>query len=212
MNFDAKWRQQALEGHPAAIGQLADAVLPGLYAFCLYRVGRNRHLCEEVVQETLMQAMGKLHQYDPARSGGGGGGGGDIFPWLIGLARNIIQRELSREKSAVSLEALWARMDSQLLDLYAQLDSTPFSDEVLAREETRDMVNMTMSQLPSHYRQVLEAKYVRGATVRDLARESATSEKSVESLLTRAREAFRATFTALARNLDSGQWSVASGQ
>jgi RNA polymerase sigma-70 factor, ECF subfamily len=206
MNFDAKWRQEALEGRPAAIGRMADAVLPGLYAFCLYRVGRNRHWCEEVVQETLMQAMGKLDQYDPARSGG------DIFPWLMGLARNIIQRELAREKSAVSLELLWARMDAQLLDLYAQLDSTPFSDEVLAREETRDMVNMTMSQLPSHYRQVLEAKYVRGASVREMAREGATTEKSVESLLSRAREAFRGTFLALARNLESGQWSVASGQ
>lgn len=196
MNFDAKWRQEALEGRPAAIGRLADAVLPGLYAFCLYRVGRNRHWCEEVVQETLMQALGKLHQYDPTRSGG------DIFPWLMGLARNIIQRELSREKSAVSLEALWARMDSQLLDLYAQLDSTPFSDELLQREETRDIVNITMSQLPEHYRQVLEAKYVRGQSVRDMARTAATSEKSVESMLSRAREAFRATFTALARNLD----------
>jgi RNA polymerase sigma-70 factor, ECF subfamily len=208
MNFDAKWRQEALEGHPAAIGRLVDAVMPGLYAFCLYRVGRNRHLCEEVVQETLMQALGRLHQYDPARAGGGGGG--DIFPWLVGLARNIIQRELSRETSAVSLEALWTRMDSQLLDVYAQLDSTPFSDEVLAREETRDIVNMTMSQLPAHYRQVLEAKYVRGASVRDMAEEGATTEKSVESMLSRAREAFRATFTALAGNLDSGQWSVVS--
>jgi len=35
-----------------------------------------------------------------------------------------------------------------------------------------------------------------------MARHAATSEKSVESLLTRAREAFRATFTALAKNLD----------
>src|SRR5207245_164271 len=47
--FDAGWRQRALQGDPAAVRALADAVLQPLYGFCLYRVGRNPHLCEEVV-------------------------------------------------------------------------------------------------------------------------------------------------------------------
>jgi RNA polymerase sigma-70 factor, ECF subfamily len=193
--FDTNWRRRALEGNAAAISDLADTVMPPLYAFCLYRVGRNRHVCEEVVQETLVQAMSKLEQYDPTRSDN------DIFPWLMGLARNVIQKALAKEKSAVSLEALWSRMDNQLLHLYAQLDSTPFSDELLARDETRDIVNITMSQLPAHYRQALEDKYVAGRSVHEMAQKASTSEKSVESMLTRAREAFRATFTALAQNL-----------
>ncbi len=37
------------------------------------------------------------------------------------------------------------------------------------REETREMVNATMAQLPPHYREALEAKYVSGQTVRDMA-------------------------------------------
>jgi DNA-directed RNA polymerase specialized sigma24 family protein len=63
------------------------------------------------------------------------------------------------------------------------------------------MVNATMSQLPPHYRAALEAKYLHGRTVRDIAAAARTSEKAIESQLTRAREAFRATFIALARNL-----------
>jgi RNA polymerase sigma-70 factor (ECF subfamily) len=63
------------------------------------------------------------------------------------------------------------------------------------------MVNATMSQLPPHYRAALEAKYVEGLSVRDIARALGLSEKAAESQLGRAREAFRAAFTALSRNL-----------
>jgi RNA polymerase sigma-70 factor, ECF subfamily len=194
-NFDDDWRSRALMGDPGAIDRLAEEGVAGLYAFCLYRVGRNRHVCEEVVQETLVEAMRRLEDYDPGRSGG------EIFPWLMGLARNVIQRALAKEKSAVSLEALWARMDRELLTVFARLDSAPFEEELLQREETREMVNMTMSQLPGHYREALEAKYVKGRSVREMAAGAATTEKAMESLLTRAREAFRVTFLALARNL-----------
>ncbi len=193
--FDAAWRARALRGDPAAAQALADATLSPLFRFCLYRVGRNRHLCEEVVQETLLRALRDLDHYDPPRAKD------NIFPWLTGLARNEIHRVLAREKASISLESLWDRMDSELLGLYARLDSEPFADELLLREETRELVNATMAQLPPHYREALEAKYVTGKSVRDLAGLWSTTEKAVESQLTRARKAFRATFLALTRNL-----------
>jgi RNA polymerase sigma-70 factor (ECF subfamily) len=195
--FDTAWRTKVLAGDTQAIQLLADAAIKPLFSFCLYRVGRNRELCEEVVQETLVRAIREIEHYDPARSSE------DIFPWLTGLARNEIHRVLARQKHTLSLELLWASMDRELLDLYAGLDSEEFSDAVLAREETRELVNATMSQLPPHYRQTLEAKYVRGRSVRDIAHLFSLSEKAVESQLTRSRQAFRATFLALARNLES---------
>jgi RNA polymerase sigma factor (sigma-70 family) len=193
--FDAGWRAAALAGNRAAIAELAQASLQPLYGFCYYRVGRDRHLCEEVVQSTLLRALRDLTNYDPSRAGN------NVFPWLSGLARNEIQRTLAKEGNARSLEALWERMDKELLAVYAQLDAQPFADEVLQREETREMVNATMSQLPPHYRETLEAKYLEGKSVRAIALAQRTTEKAVESQLTRARNAFRATFLALARNL-----------
>jgi RNA polymerase sigma-70 factor (ECF subfamily) len=193
--FDADWRTRALRGDAAAVQAMADALLEPLYRFCLYRVGRNRHLCEEVVQETLVLALRDLERYDPPRANN------NIFPWITGLARNEIHRVLNRERATVSLEAVWAKVDRELLSLYARLDAEPFADEVLLREETRELVNATMSQLPPHYREALEAKYVTGKSVRDLAALWRTTEKAVESQLTRARKAFRATFLVLTRNL-----------
>lgn len=193
--FDEAWHSRALRGDAEAVQLLAQRMLQPLYSFCLYRVGRNKHLCEEVVQETLVRAIRELEKYEPGRAGG------EVFPWITGLARNEIHRVLARDKHAVSLEALWEKMDREILAVCSRLDAEPFNDELLKREETRELVNATMSQLPPTYRDALEAKYVAGKSVRDIADGSRVSEKAVESLLTRAREAFRVTFTALARNL-----------
>jgi RNA polymerase sigma-70 factor (ECF subfamily) len=193
--FDDAWRRLALTGNTGAVQALTDATLEPLFAFCLYRVGRNRHLCEEVVQETLLRVLRDLSHYEPQRSNN------NIFPWLTGLARNEIHRVLGRERAGVSLETLWANVDKELLAVFARLESEPFADALLEREETRELVNATMAQLPQHYREALEAKYVSNKSVRDLASQWGASEKAVESQLTRARKAFRATFLALSRNL-----------
>lgn len=193
--FDAAWRQRALQGDAEAVCLLAEAMLQPLYAFCLYRVGGDKHRCEEVVQETLVRAIRDLERYDPERCSA------NIFPWLTGLARNEISRVLTRDRRSISLDALWKRIDHELLPLYERLEAELLDEEVLRREETCELVNMTLSQLPPRYREALEAKYVRGVSVRDLAVLWRSTEKAVESQLSRARKAFRATFLTLARNL-----------
>ncbi len=193
--FDTAWRMEALAGRSEALTLLALSAAGPLYRFCYYRVGQDQHLCEDVVQETMLRAIAQLHQYDPARSDG------DIIVWLIGLARNEVRRALTWRDGGKKLQDLWARMDSDLLGLYGMLDRQLFDDELVSRQETRQMVNATMSQLPCKYGQALEAKYVQGQSVRDIAAAGGKSEKAVESLLSRAREAFRATFVSLSRNL-----------
>jgi RNA polymerase sigma-70 factor (ECF subfamily) len=194
--FDDPWHRCALAGSPQAIDALAQGALGPLYRFCFYRVGGNRHLCEEVVQETMLRAIRDLGRYEPDRAEG------NIFPWLAGLARNEIRRVLARENAAISLETIWNRMDEQLRDLFGRLESEPFGEDVLARTETCEMVGAAMSQLPPHYREALEAKYVDGQSVHQMAADCGLSEKAVESQLTRARKAFRAMFVALAQNLN----------
>jgi RNA polymerase sigma factor (sigma-70 family) len=161
--FDHSWHCLALAGSPAAIEALAQAALEPLYRFCYYRVGRKRHLCEEVVQETMLRAIRDLGNYEPDRAEG------NIFPWLTGLARNEIRRVLARENASVSLETVWNRMDEQLRELFARLESEPLAAEVIAREETSEIVTATMSQLPAHYREALEAKYLEGTSVSRMA-------------------------------------------
>ena len=196
--FDSSWKRRAVNGDAAAAQALAEAALVPLFRFCFHRVGGDRHLCEEVVQETLLRRSRHLDQYEPPRARD------NILPWLCGLARNEISRVLSREKNAASLEQLWARMDRDLRAIYSRLESEEFPDDLLERQETRCAVNATMAQLPSHYRQALESKYLDGRSVRDIAGDAGNSEKAVESLLGRARQAFRETFLTLTKNLELG--------
>ncbi len=85
------------------------------------------------------------------------------------MARNEIRRALSREPATTSLESIWARMDEDLRAIFSGLESSPLAEDVLVLEETREMVNATMSQLPQHYREALEAKYVSRRSVREIA-------------------------------------------
>ncbi len=195
MDFDDDWQRRALAGERQALKDLAEHALVPLYRFVFYRVGGRADLAEEVVQESMIQAIRDLAAYQPRRAEG------RILPWLCGLARNEIRRVLARYRDAVPLERLWQAVDRDLVRSLTRIDENEFSDAVLAREETRQFVNATMAQLPDDYRLVLEAKYVDGRSVRELAASMARTEKAIESLLGRARQAFRDAFCSLTRNL-----------
>jgi len=92
---------------------------------------------------------------------------------------------------------MWERIDRALLQVFEALDESPLTDDVLARKETHELVNMTIANLPDPYGVVLQKKYVGGASLADLARDMSVSEDAVKSLLARARRAFRDTFLIL---------------
>jgi DNA-directed RNA polymerase specialized sigma24 family protein len=55
-----------------------------------------------------------------------------------------------------------------------------------------------LDHLPRHYDQVLEWKYIAGLSVNEIAQRMSMTTKAAESLLSRAREAFRDGFAELA--------------
>jgi RNA polymerase sigma-70 factor (ECF subfamily) len=81
------------------------------------------------------------------------------------------------------LEALAARMEGPQQDL--------------ERQDLARLVQLTLDYLPARYGDVLEWKYLQGLTMREIAERLNTTSKAVESLLTRARDAFRDGFVTL---------------
>ena len=178
---------------PDEIERFYEEHVDGLYAFVFYRLGRDPTLAEDVVQETFLEAMRRSGDFDPARGG--------ARAWLCTLSRNVIRRHRKLHPRTAELGAAWERIDHALAQVYEALDSAPLSDEVIAREETRDLVNMTIANLPDHYRTILEQKYVGGDSLDKLAGERELSEEAAKSLLARARRAFRETFLTLSSAL-----------
>jgi RNA polymerase sigma-70 factor (ECF subfamily) len=186
---DAERLTKARAGDDAALVELYERHVDGLWAFVFYRVGRDPVLCEDVVQETFLIAL-ERDRFDPER--------GSFAGWLCGLSRNVIRRELRAGRR--ELAETWERIDATLLRSFQSLDTAPLGDEVLAREETRDLVRMTIANLPDDYRDALERKYVRGESLRELATAHACSESAAKSMLARARRAFKDAFAILAQS------------
>ncbi len=84
------------------------------------------------------------------------------------------------------------------------LNATPPEppDRATLSRERRDLVHATLDLLPPHYGRVLEFKYLEELSVKAIARRMDMSAKAVESLLTRARGAFREVY---ARQLDRSE-------
>jgi RNA polymerase sigma-70 factor (ECF subfamily) len=184
---------RAGQGDQRALTRLYQAQVDGLYAFVFYRVGRDAALAEDVVQETFTRALSRPGDYDAER--------GSMQSWLCTLSRNVIRDHLRAHRRSAELAAAWDRIDESLAQIFAALDQVPLTDEVIARDETRDLVNMTIANLPEKYREVLHAKYVDGSSLTEMAQRMELSEEAIKSLLARARRAFRQTFDALCRAL-----------
>jgi RNA polymerase sigma-70 factor (ECF subfamily) len=183
----------AAAGDPDALGRLYDAHVDGLYAFVFYRAGRDASLAEDIVQETFTAALGRVGEYDPDR--------GSVSSWLTTLSRNVIRDHLRSHKRADQVADRWDRIDASLAQIYDALARSPMPGDVLARAETRDLVNMTIAHLPETYRTALAGKYVDGKSLEVLAGELGVSVDATKSLLARARRAFKETFSTLGHAL-----------
>ena len=181
---------QIRQGDPAALKAWFEAHVDRVYSFVYYRVGNDPEAAADVTQATFARALEKLDDFDPAR--------GPMATWLRVTSRNLIRDHLRASKRNVPLEDLWARLDTVLESHFSEIDDRRLPDEVLERDETREVVGMTLANLPSQYREVLDAKYLEGQTLEAIATARETTIDSVKALLRRARAAFRQTLQTLA--------------
>ena len=79
-----------------------------------------------------------------------------------------------------------------------ETDAVPAAgvDAVLALERS-EQIALAMAALPDRYRAVLRAKYEQDLTVVEIAERTLQTPKAVESLLTRARDAFRRAYRSM---------------
>jgi len=84
-------------------------------------------------------------------------------------------------------------------DLRAIVESIGAGPEARASAaDLREAVHAALDLLPERYARSLEWKYLEDLSVADVAARLGTSAKAAESVLTRARDAFREVFHALA--------------
>jgi RNA polymerase sigma-70 factor (ECF subfamily) len=179
-------------GDAGALRSFYELTVDGLYAFVFYRVGKDAALAEDVVQETFLVALERTHEFIPSR--------GSLRSWVCQLSRNVVRAQLRHRNRMQELD-MWDRVDRALVEALARMEREALVDDVLAREETRDLVHLAMDQISDGHRQVLQRKYLDGKSLSELSFELGVSEDAVKSLLARARRAFREAFQTLGKSL-----------
>jgi len=182
-------RDRILAGDRDAAQHLFASQFDALYEFAHYRVGGDRGLAEDVVQDTFMVALESLKGFD---------GRSSLHTWLCGIAKNKI-RAHRRKRRPAALEDVLSEADDEIDAILARVASEPLPEWVLERKETKALVGATLSSLPPEYRRALTGKYIHGESVAQISGAVGKSEKATESLLTRARLAFANVFELLSK-------------
>lgn len=172
-------------GEEAAFERFFDAYFHPLYRFALARLGQEEDLAKEVAQAALCKALEKLDTYR---------GEAALFSWLCSVCRFEISahfRRLKRRPPEVELAEEDAAVRGVLESLPALLDDP---ESGLLRRELARRVHLVVDHLPAHYGRILEWKYTDGLPVKEIADRLGISAKAAESLLTRARQAFKDGF------------------
>jgi RNA polymerase sigma-70 factor, ECF subfamily len=183
---DRVWRERGLRSAVLAGDERAwqtwyDESFDGLYAYVWWRCAGLRDLADEVVQETWLTAVRRVRDFDPER--------GTFAGWLCGIAANVLRNELRREGRRRAPPCPGARAAEP-------------ADAAAEKREQAESIARALAELPEHYEAVLRAKYLDGRSMNDIAAAWDETPKAIESLLTRARQAFRAAYLRRESNHD----------
>ncbi len=178
--------RRMLAGDERARDQFADRYFSRLYRFALSRLDGDADLAREIVQTAVCKALAKLESYR---------GEAPLFGWLCACCRNEILMHFRHKRSLPQVIEL--ALDAS--DGAVVPDSTDFGAPQinLERKEAARLVHESLDQLPPHYAQALEWKYIEHLPVVEIANRLSLRPKAAESVLTRARAAFRKSYERL---------------
>jgi RNA polymerase sigma-70 factor, ECF subfamily len=188
LHNDRALAKQVAAGDSDAFEEFFREYFPRLFRFTLARVRGDGDLAEEIVQRTMCIVVRKM---------GGYRGEALLFTWLCQICRNemaaIFRQRGLEESRNMPLEdhpAIRAALESIAID-----SDTPEKEQTQA--ELARFVRLTLEYLPARYATALEMKYIRGCSVDEIGEQLDISSKAAESVLSRARAAFKEGFRSL---------------
>ena len=166
MDYESFVVSSARRGDQRAWRELFEAHVDAVYQFCLVRAGGDRDRAEEITQQVFMTAATRIHRFRPQR--------GTFRLWLLGIAKNRDRTTAAREQRRKRHETAAAQGRRQR--------------QGPGRPDTS--VHEALARLPHRYRKVLEARYLKGMAMKEIAEIEGATVEATESLLRRARSRF----------------------
>lgn len=167
---------------PEAFKLFFDEYFPRVYRFCRSRVGDDAW--EDIAQEAMIKAVNALASYK---------GEASLYTWLCQISRNEIVNWYRKNKRVVHISLEFDQDERNIVD-------SVMNEEVSSADNihTQRIVELILDSLPANYGSILEMKYLAGMSVGEIAKTLGTGEVAVQSVLARARKAFRRSYDELA--------------
>lgn len=175
--------RRMLSGEESAFNAFFNDYFPRVYRFAMPRLSGDPDAGKEVVQATLVKAIRSLSQYR---------GDAALFTWICQICRHqiadYVRANRRRHQHVVSID------DSPEVRAALESIEAPADDEPMrhyGNEETRRLVRSVLDRLPERYGDVLEWKYIEGRSVDEIGAMLGIGHTAAQSVLARARVAFR---------------------
>lgn len=171
-----------LAGDERAFEAFFNAYFARVYRFALPRLNGDVDATREVVQSTLSKAMRKLADFR---------GDSGLFTWICQICRHEVVDHIRARRRSQHVVLI----DDQP-DLRQAIESieSPEDYDLFAsygRAEAGRLVRVVLDRLPSSYGDALEWKYIEGESVEVIGKRLGIGTTAAQSLLARARVAFR---------------------
>ncbi len=137
-----------------------------LYKYAYVRLGWNKEIAEDLIQDLFMKAWDKRSDYDENK--------GSLRTWLYAILRNKIIDVYRQKKNLSSLDENILNKSSEV----GQTEIDALDDEILVKD--------SLAKLNEHDKDLIIMRYMQGLSNKDIAKILNKSETNIKVSIHRA--------------------------
>ncbi len=166
--------RQMVKGDEMAYRVFYDAYFERLRRYLLVATAGDEHATQEALQSAMVRVVRNIKEFQDEQV---------LWGWLTVLARS----------SFIDLTRKRKRYGSFLQRFTRQVEpEQPTPERAPEDGDVEKSLDAALADLPMEDRELVEAKYLHGRSVRELAANAGNSEKAIESRLVRIRRKLKA--------------------
>lgn len=190
---DKQLAEAVSTGDRGAFDRFFRDYFPRLFRFAMGRLSGDADLAKDMVQQAMIKSVRSISDYR---------GDASLFTWMCQLCRSEISAHRRKETRRGQVVAPITGVQGDFaLESVADDESRGPQQQSVRADQARS-VHELLDSLPGEYGEVLELKYVQGCSVDEIASRLQTGTTAVQSMLARARKAFKSAAEASGLGVD----------